>query len=300
MLKFHHDKIIKEEILAKGSNSIIYPYGKSKSDNKWVVKHIHTKTQNEFLPLIKNLLIGFNCQYPNIVSFEGCDIVPRDDDAEYDIYIKMPRMIDNLNGLINEMKSQNKTSIQEQDAVEYTYSLVNGLKYLHEKGLAHKNIKASNVLIDKERKIKLSDIGANMNLTGTELNHLKNNPEVGPYIAPEIINQEITLTKQDFLKSDVWSLGMIIVELCLLKPDYLNELDNPSTAEKALDEIQEKYSSKFANILKGMICRNPEERKTIKEIHQAFLNEFSSILVPNDLNNKEFFQAQNSRRNVMV
>ncbi len=47
----------------------------------------------------------------------------------------------------------------EQLAARYTTQILAGLTYLHQKGVIHRDIKGSNVLINKDGQIKLADFG---------------------------------------------------------------------------------------------------------------------------------------------
>jgi serine/threonine protein kinase len=94
---------------------------------------------------------------------------------------------------------------------KYTRQLLEGLVYLHENRIVHRDIKGANVLIDAQGNVKLADFGASrrfQSCTGFKSVHGT------PYwMAPEVING-----KGYGCKSDVWSLACTVVEMLTTQP----------------------------------------------------------------------------------
>ena len=82
--------------------------------------------------------------------------------------------------------------------------IVSAIAYLHSKKIAHRDIKLENILINKHKQIKLIDFGFALKLEkgGTSNQHLG----TPAYLAPEIIKK----TNYDPLKSDIWTLGILL------------------------------------------------------------------------------------------
>lgn len=95
---------------------------------------------------------------------------------------------------------------------QYICQVLDGLLYLHDQGVIHRDIKASNILATKEGGVKLADFGV-----ATRAGPLKDSAVVGsPYwMAPEVIDQSGATTA-----SDIWSVGAVVVELLDGKPMY--------------------------------------------------------------------------------
>jgi serine/threonine protein kinase len=96
----------------------------------------------------------------------------------------------------------------------YVSQVLEGLIYLHEQGVIHRDIKGANILTNKDGSVKLADFGvSSRNTPGME----DDNEVVGsPYwMAPEIIEQSGASTA-----SDIWSVGCVVVELLEGKPPY--------------------------------------------------------------------------------
>mmetsp|Transcript_6297 Transcript_6297/g.19010 ORF Transcript_6297/g.19010 Transcript_6297/m.19010 type:complete len:980 (+) Transcript_6297:239-3178(+) len=117
-------------------------------------------------------------------------------------------------------ETSNSLLLEERLVAKFVKQILHGLRYLHQQGVIHRDIKGANILMTKDRHVKLSDFGVSvrkhldqeagdMNVVGT------------PYwMAPEIISLTGVSTE-----SDIWSLGCTIVELLTGNPPYgdLNE-----------------------------------------------------------------------------
>ncbi|KAK6073529.1 hypothetical protein SCUP515_06864 [Seiridium cupressi] len=96
----------------------------------------------------------------------------------------------------------------------YMTQVLQGLQYLHDQGVIHRDIKGANILTTKDGKVKLADFGVSTStLSGPD----KENQVVGtPYwMAPEIIELSGATPA-----SDIWSLGCTVIELLQGKPPY--------------------------------------------------------------------------------
>lgn len=96
----------------------------------------------------------------------------------------------------------------------YMTQILQGLLYLHDQGVIHRDIKGANILTTKDGKVKLADFGVS---TSTLAGQDKEAQVVGtPYwMAPEVIQLAGATTA-----SDIWSLGCTVIELLEGKPPY--------------------------------------------------------------------------------
>ncbi|KAI1370501.1 cell division control protein [Hypoxylon crocopeplum] len=96
----------------------------------------------------------------------------------------------------------------------YMTQVLQGLQYLHDQGVIHRDIKGANILTTKDGKVKLADFGVS---TSTLAGPDKEAQVVGtPYwMAPEIIELSGATPA-----SDIWSLGCTVIELLSGRPPY--------------------------------------------------------------------------------
>ncbi|KIY69316.1 Pkinase-domain-containing protein [Cylindrobasidium torrendii FP15055 ss-10] len=97
----------------------------------------------------------------------------------------------------------------------YISQVLEGLVYLHDQGVIHRDIKGANILTNKDGTVKLADFGVASTTTGGVLD----DAVVGsPYwMAPEVIEQSGATTA-----SDIWSVGCTVIELLEGYPPYHN------------------------------------------------------------------------------
>ncbi|CAL9076653.1 unnamed protein product [Musa textilis] len=99
-------------------------------------------------------------------------------------------------------------------AVYIAQQVLEGLVYLHEQGVIHRDIKGANILTTKEGLVKLADFGVATKLTEADVN---THSVVGtPYwMAPEVIEMSGVCAA-----SDIWSVGCTVIELLTCVPPY--------------------------------------------------------------------------------
>lgn len=149
------------------------------------------------IDLLKNL------NHPNIVKYKGFV-----KEREY-LYIIL-EFCEN-GSLHNIIKRFGK--FPENLVAVYIAQVLEGLVYLHEQGVIHRDIKGANLLTNKDGTVKLADFGVASTATSTA----NNDAVVGsPYwMAPEVIEQSGATTA-----SDIWSVGCVVIELLEGHPPY--------------------------------------------------------------------------------
>ncbi|XP_053385574.1 mitogen-activated protein kinase kinase kinase 2-like isoform X2 [Mercenaria mercenaria] len=107
-------------------------------------------------------------------------------------------------------------SLKEPEAAKYTQQVLEGLVYLHENGIVHRDIKGANVLRDRTGNVKLADFGISKRLQtiGSVSGH-KSFPGTPHWMAPELIRGETY-----GVKVDIWSVGCTLVEMLTKEPPW--------------------------------------------------------------------------------
>lgn len=105
------------------------------------------------------------------------------------------------------------TPIRESLIWRYLYQIASGLHHLHSMNIVHRDIKAANILLNKDKTVAL--IG-DLNVSKIAKERFLRTQTGTPYYAsPEVWRDEPYDTK-----SDIWSLGCLIYELCSLMPPF--------------------------------------------------------------------------------
>jgi NIMA (never in mitosis gene a)-related kinase 1/4/5 len=139
------------------------------------------------------------------------------------------------------------------------------LKHVHDRKVLHRDLKCQNIFLTKSNLIKLGDFGIARVLSSTREN-AKTMVGTPYYLSPEIING-----RPYSFKSDIWSLGVILYELCALKPPF----DASSLTFLAMkivkgqyNPIPNLYSRDLKNLISILLQVDPNKRPTTNSILQ--------------------------------
>jgi len=134
-------------------------------------------------------------RHPNIVKVTALNILPV-------LFVEMEYVPDSLEAI--------EKPIPVWKAVHLIRSIADGLKYAHEQGFIHRDIKPHNILLDKDFVPKITDWGMSKVLT----NEVKNSSIAGfslSYAAPEQVSpSEFGRTDE---RTDIYQLGVVFYEL---------------------------------------------------------------------------------------
>ncbi|KAI3326858.1 hypothetical protein HD806DRAFT_488388 [Xylariaceae sp. AK1471] len=145
----------------------------------------------------------------------------------------------------------------------YMTQVLQGLQYLHDQGVIHRDIKGANILTTKDGKVKLADFGVS---TSTLAGPDKEAQVVGtPYwMAPEIIELSGATPA-----SDIWSLGCTVIELLSGRPPYHHLQAMPALFAIVNDDhppLPEGVSSAARDFLMQCFQKDPNLRVSARKL----------------------------------
>eukprot|EP00042_Codosiga_hollandica_P050168 m.594258 g.594258 ORF g.594258 m.594258 type:complete len:535 (+) comp58029_c0_seq1:317-1921(+) len=157
---------------------------------------------------------------------------------------------------------QTHGKFEEPRARFFFRQLVSAVCYCHKMRIAHRDLKAENVVLCDENTIKITDFGLSNNFSPGEM--MKTSCGSLAYSPPEMLLQE----PYDGPAVDVWSLGVILYIMVVGVLPFQDHSDN-STVFKILDvkyTIPGTVSKDCQDLISRMLKRDIEQRATITDI----------------------------------
>ncbi|KAG8583974.1 hypothetical protein GDO81_008622 [Engystomops pustulosus] len=164
------------------------------------------------------------------------------------------------------------TRMNEEQIATVCLSVLKALSYLHNQGVIHRDIKSDSILLTSDGRIKLSDFGFCAQVS-KEVPKRKSLVGTPYWMAPEVISRLPYGTEVD-----IWSLGIMVIEMIDGEPPYFNEpplqamrriRDNLPPRVKDVHQV----SSVLRGFLDLMLVREPSQRATAQDLlRHPFLN----------------------------
>jgi serine/threonine protein kinase len=98
--------------------------------------------------------------------------------------------------------------VAPSEAINMAIQIAEGLQAAHEKGIVHRDIKSSNIMITDKGKVKIMDFGLAKVGKGIQLTKDQSTLGTAPYMSPEQIRGETVDHR-----SDIWSFGVVLYEM---------------------------------------------------------------------------------------
>ncbi|XP_059159270.1 uncharacterized protein LOC131943269 [Physella acuta] len=178
--------------------------------------------------------------------------------------------------LANHIKTQRKKRLSEEKTAMFSYQILEGLVYLHEQKIIHRDIKGSNILMQDENTIKITDFGV-AKILNTISSASTSTSQKGTifFMAPEAIHENVAYND----KVDIWSLGCTVYQMItgnIPFKDFSRNAIIARTLQNAHElPIPEDSSVNLKMFLKQTCEKDPSKRPTAKEaIHHPFLKDF--------------------------
>lgn len=115
---------------------------------------------------------------------------------------------------IKEARDAGMNYLKEEQILNWFTQICLAMKHCHDRKILHRDLKSGNIFLTSNGIVKLGDFGIAKVLSNTVEKAVT---IVGTpyYLSPEIINN-----KPYSFKSDLWSLGVLLYEMCALKPPF--------------------------------------------------------------------------------
>uniref|UniRef100_A0A8D2AHJ2 Mitogen-activated protein kinase kinase kinase 19 n=1 Tax=Sciurus vulgaris TaxID=55149 RepID=A0A8D2AHJ2_SCIVU len=154
---------------------------------------------------------------------------------------------------------------------KYTKQILQGVAYLHENCVVHRDIKGNNVMLMPTGIIKLIDFGcakrlAWAGLNGTHSDMLKSMHGTPYWMAPEVINES-----GYGRKSDIWSIGCTVFEMATGKPplasmDRMAAMFYIGAHRGLMPPLPDRFSENASDFVRMCLTRDQHERPSALQL----------------------------------
>lgn len=212
--------------------------------------------ESKFTQILMELEVLHKCHSPYIVDFYGAFFV------EGAVYMCMELM---EGGSLDKIYEKDVGIKNERFLAHISESVIRGLKELKDNhNIIHRDVKPTNILVNSSGKVKLVDFGVSGNLVASLA---KTNIGCQSYMAPERIKSLNPDDSTYSVQSDIWSLGLTILEIAKGNYPYPAETYNNifSQLSAMVDGEPPKLDSKLFSreaqvFVKSCLNKNPDLR----------------------------------------
>lgn len=251
---------------AQGSVYLVEP--KNDTKRKYVLKKVECNDEGEANKAFKEAMALQELRHPFVCGYREFFVTWDKEESAMFVCIVMNYYEFGDLAKVIKTKRQKNECIEEMIIKKWLGQMVEALVFVHKKKVIHRDLKPSNIFMTKQLNISIGDFGV-ATVMGDARTRTRTTVGSMNWMAPEVMDRPYDE------RSDVWSLGCIVLEMAscafMDQVEISNALfeikQNPQCLEDALNELPRVgYSVEMCQLIRTMLRRNFQQRPTAVEL----------------------------------
>lgn len=225
-------------------------------EEKYVIKEIRLpKTESAMRKSRREAVLLSKIKHPHIVAFV--------DSFEADGHLYIVMEFCSGGDLLQRIQQQKNELFSENMILKWFAQMCLATKYIHDKRVLHRDLKSKNIFLTDEGIVKVGDFGSACTLNSAKA-YAQTYVGTPYYVSPEIWDN-----KPYNNKSDVWSLGCVLYELCTLQHPFQAQSWKSlilKVCRGAYAPLPSQFPYELHYLIKQMFKINPRDRPSVHTI----------------------------------
>ncbi|XP_060156602.1 serine/threonine kinase-like domain-containing protein STKLD1 [Globicephala melas] len=262
----------------------------TKTKVKHVIKQVECIDEHQANEALEELMPLLKLQHAHVSIYQELFIMWNSEISSLFLCLVMEFHEGSFQNVI-EKKRAAKRVIDSQWMQNMLGQVLNALEFLHQLDIIHRNLKPSNIALVSSDHCKLQDLSSNALMTDVAKWNVRaeEDPSLKSWMAPEALKFSFSQ------KSDIWSLGCIILDMAgcsfldsteamLLRKSIRSSPDGLRGVLRTMEERRVPDAEIFSSLLPLMLQADPSDRITIRDVIHLFVSSdfrsSSSALMP--------------------